>query len=337
MDLPRRTRAADVAELAGVSTATVSYVLNNTPGQKVSKATATRVRNAADQLGYVTNPAAQALARGSSNLVLLDMSDFITQSSASMAAGPILKSLRKLGYEPFMTWWPDGLEGFSREDRVVSFSRATSPLAVISVFPMPGKLQEKLRSLGVRSISSAVETPEDLVPALALPVFTQVSYLVDQGHTHVFYAASNKPSLDDLVKVRAEIGAKAAQSHRISWTELPRYTDVPELAHDIRAAMDAHPEATAIAAYNDADALTVLFALHELRVDIPGRMAVMGIDNEDFAELTHPKLTSIAFGFDTEVIDPDVFLKAIEGRGEAGFLKDYHLMAIPELHVRESA
>src|SRR5699024_11727368 len=63
MPQPRRVKAADVAREAEVSTATVSYVLNKTPGQKVSAATAERVREAARRLGYVGNGAGQTLAR----------------------------------------------------------------------------------------------------------------------------------------------------------------------------------------------------------------------------------------------------------------------------------
>src|SRR5699024_9417061 len=153
----------DVAEEAGVSTATVSYVLNETPGQKISETTANRVRNAAKRLGYVTNPAAQMLARGKSHFVVVDMSDFITPESAAHAAVPILDKVRGVGYEPFMTWWPDdGPPGFGRNDLLLRFARATSPQAIISVAPLPETLQESLRSQGVRSLSSVANSLEDL-------------------------------------------------------------------------------------------------------------------------------------------------------------------------------
>ena len=45
--------SADVARLAGVSRATVSYVLNNTAAVRISEPTRRRVREAAEELGYV--------------------------------------------------------------------------------------------------------------------------------------------------------------------------------------------------------------------------------------------------------------------------------------------
>ncbi|GAP13633.1 transcriptional regulator [Longilinea arvoryzae] len=52
----------DVAKAAGTSIATVSYVLNNS--NRVSKATAERVRRAIEELNYQPKASAQALARG---------------------------------------------------------------------------------------------------------------------------------------------------------------------------------------------------------------------------------------------------------------------------------
>ena len=58
---PRPTHA-DVARLAGVSTATVSYVLNKSEGRRISPATRDSVLEAAEQLGYRPNAAARNLA-----------------------------------------------------------------------------------------------------------------------------------------------------------------------------------------------------------------------------------------------------------------------------------
>lgn len=54
-DAPTRSvpTSADVARLAGVSRATVSYVLNNARAVRISEPTRRRVREAARELGYV--------------------------------------------------------------------------------------------------------------------------------------------------------------------------------------------------------------------------------------------------------------------------------------------
>ena len=70
----RRPTLADVARLAGTSTAVVSYVLNDGP-RAVAPQTKARVEGAIAQLGYRRNPLASALMAGRSNLVGLLVPD----------------------------------------------------------------------------------------------------------------------------------------------------------------------------------------------------------------------------------------------------------------------
>ena len=71
MSRPRRATSSDVARLAGVSRATVSYVLNGRADQSIPEATRDRVLAAAAELAYVPNAASRALRAGESRLVLL--------------------------------------------------------------------------------------------------------------------------------------------------------------------------------------------------------------------------------------------------------------------------
>lgn len=57
----RHTTLKDVAQAAGVTTATVSYVINNTPGQTISPKTRERVLEVAAELGYMPNAHARTL------------------------------------------------------------------------------------------------------------------------------------------------------------------------------------------------------------------------------------------------------------------------------------
>ena len=60
----------------GVSRATVSYVLNNTPHQMIRPVTRQRVLAAAAELGYTPPAAARALSSGRSDVVLLLLPDW---------------------------------------------------------------------------------------------------------------------------------------------------------------------------------------------------------------------------------------------------------------------
>lgn len=67
----------DVAETAGVSLTTVSYVLSGRSGgtTRISQATQDRVHSAARELGYVANRAARGMRRGRTELVAVAVAD----------------------------------------------------------------------------------------------------------------------------------------------------------------------------------------------------------------------------------------------------------------------
>ena len=68
---PARVTAAEVAERAGTSTATVSLVVNGKTAGRVSQANIDRVLAAVHELGYVVDHTASSLAKGTSNIVIL--------------------------------------------------------------------------------------------------------------------------------------------------------------------------------------------------------------------------------------------------------------------------
>ena len=57
----------DIAKECGVSSATVSYVLNDVPNQSISAETKKRILHVANMVGYVTSASARALATGKTN------------------------------------------------------------------------------------------------------------------------------------------------------------------------------------------------------------------------------------------------------------------------------
>ena len=68
MDRPTQV---DVARLAGVSRATVSYVVNDVPDSRVPDETRQRVLDAIEELGYQPDARAQALRSGSTKTIAL--------------------------------------------------------------------------------------------------------------------------------------------------------------------------------------------------------------------------------------------------------------------------
>ncbi len=103
-DTVRRRAGAtrnDVARLAGVSTAVVSYVVNGGP-RPVSEATAARVRDAIERLGYRPNTTARALALGSTKTIGLVVPDSTNPFFAEYA-WQLQRVATELGYAVLIT------------------------------------------------------------------------------------------------------------------------------------------------------------------------------------------------------------------------------------------
>ena len=71
--MDKRITSQDVADLAGVSRTTVSFVLNDVQRFSISAETRERVKQAAQELGYVPNASAQRLASNQAKAIGLIM------------------------------------------------------------------------------------------------------------------------------------------------------------------------------------------------------------------------------------------------------------------------
>lgn len=80
-------RLVDVAARAGVSLATASRVINGSRRRVPAEAIAARVRIAAEELGYVANAQAQALARSSTGLIGIVVHDIADPYFSSIVGG----------------------------------------------------------------------------------------------------------------------------------------------------------------------------------------------------------------------------------------------------------
>ena len=97
VDRITRPTHADVARLARVSTATVSYVLNKSEGRRISPRTTEAVYRAAEQLGYRPNAAARNLASGKSGVVLYVVPRVAVGEMPMQAGSRMTTELARLG------------------------------------------------------------------------------------------------------------------------------------------------------------------------------------------------------------------------------------------------
>jgi DNA-binding LacI/PurR family transcriptional regulator len=265
-------------------------VLNNTPHQVIPERTRQRVLAAAGELGYTPSAAARTLVSGRSDVVLLLLPDWpigpevgrlLEDLSAALAGhGLTFVAHPRAAGRPVAEVW-----------------KAITPAAVISFEELEDQESARLRAAGVELTvalfgggkgSRALDIPEQRAGRL------QAEHLAVAGHRHLGYAwpedervvAFAQPRLDGVRQTCADLGLPEPHV-------LPVPLDAERAAEAVGAWRGSDPAVTGVCAYNDEVALAVLSGARRRGVDVPGDLAVIGVDNTHAGRLTTPALSTV--------------------------------------------
>jgi DNA-binding LacI/PurR family transcriptional regulator len=285
----KRVTSKDVAEEAGVSRATVSYILNNTPHQSIPESTRQRVLDAAARLNYTPLASARTLRRGRSDIVLLLLPDW--------PVGPNITTMSERLAEVLV---PHGLTLVThlhlKERPLDEIWRALTPAAVIRLGHLGPDEDERLRKAEV-GVLVEVADAEESGAALAFPIQRmgrlQAEHLASTGHRRIGYAS---PADERLRTFRDNRLAGVREACADLGLDLP---DIREVKLDRDSAAGAIRQwrragVTGVCAYNDETAIALLAGAREAGVRVPADLAVIGADDHPLAKLTDPALTTVA-------------------------------------------
>lgn len=284
----------DVARLAGVSTKTVSRVLNGEP--HVRPGLRNRVAEAVSLLEYKPNPAARRLAGGRSSIIAYLYNNPTPSYIALIQEGAALRC-RELGYHLVVE--PIQLVG---AERLATIERLVSALRPDGVFVIPPlcddpELLEALAILKVPIVRIAgagslegwnIELPDATGGRMA------AEHLIGLGHRHI--AMIGAPA-SHTSAVQRSFGFRAAMAD----VGLPVYDEHCETGEfdfwsGYKAAtkiLATKVRPTAIFAANDEMALGALRAIREGGLDVPGDISLVGFDDVPASASSWPSLTTV--------------------------------------------
>ncbi len=287
-----------MARLAGTSTAVVSYVINNGP-RPVAPATRERVLAAIKQLGYRPDRVAQAMASRRTDLIGLVVPDarqpfFGEMSHAVEQAAAERGKMVLVGNSDYL------------HEREVHYLRAFLGMRVSGLI---------LVSQGLSDTAAAeIEAWDARIVLLherteALNEFAVVTddvggaqlatrHLLEHGYEYVACVGGTEftPTVGDPVTDHVEGWRRAMQEAgletegRLFKAPYNRY-DAYKVGLELLAGPDRPP---ALFCATDDQAIGILRAARELRIDVPGELAVAGFDDVKEAGLTDPPLTTVA-------------------------------------------
>ncbi|WNM28522.1 LacI family DNA-binding transcriptional regulator [Demequina capsici] len=280
-----------VAELAGVSTATVSRALAGKPS--VSAATRARVEEAAQSLGYVVSATASGLASGRTRSVGI-MMPFLNRWFFTSVMSGAHRVLTDAGYDVTLYHCEpnrlDDIHGTENDRRARLFQesllrRRVDALLLVTL-SLTATERDRLRALGKPVV--AIDRPQPGIPTFAVDNLTvarsAVTHLLDLGHRDIAYVGGVIPyDLDFQVPVLRRAGYDAAMAE----AGIPVR---PHRAHDgdftsaggfdaaMRVLTEGTTRPTAIFVASDEMAYGVLSAAAALGLRVPEDLSVIGVD-----------------------------------------------------------
>ncbi|ARX84520.1 MULTISPECIES: LacI family DNA-binding transcriptional regulator [Streptomyces] len=288
----------DVARLAGTSTAVVSYVINNGP-RPVAPATRERVLAAIKELGYRPDRVAQAMASRRTDLIGMIVPDarqpfFAEMTHAVEQAASERGKMVLVGNSDYV------------EERETHYLRAFLGMRVSGLILVSHGLTDQAAAeidawdARVVLLHERPEAIDDVAVVTDDVGGAQLAtrHLLEHGHAYVACVGgtAETPTVGDPVSDHVEGWRRAMREAglpvegRLFEAPYNRY-DAYQLALGFLSRPD---RPTAIFCSTDDQAIGILRAARELRIDVPGELAVAGFDDVKEAGLTDPPLTTVA-------------------------------------------
>ncbi|MDX3107392.1 LacI family DNA-binding transcriptional regulator [Nonomuraea angiospora] len=280
----------DVAARAGVSPATVSRFLR---GQRVRSYEA--IQAAIDELGYWPSAAAQSLKSGRTNTIGVVVPDITNPYFAAVVKG--MESVTRT--EPYRILLANSDESSEQEDDVL----ADLVRRVDGIILAPATEQDQT-PLHVRDADvPLVFVDRDLAGGERFDAVLvdnegggrqAAEHLLALGHTKVAAISGTLDTTPGRLRREGFVGTLAKAGVEVP----PEYDLVGDFkehsGYQLTLSLLSLPEPpTAIFAANNLMTLGVLKALHDMRIDIPGQISLIGFDDLDTGPLLKPPLTVI--------------------------------------------
>ncbi|WP_292696338.1 LacI family DNA-binding transcriptional regulator [Mesorhizobium sp.] len=301
-----RVTMIDIARAAGCSQATVSFVLNNSPGIKLSQQTRERVIEAARTLGY-TAPAFEALhptlpAFGGPAFEGLDgvIGFAVDQLATSPEAVVAIEGARQASWNAGNVLLVAQTLGDSvMEPRAISAltKRGISALIYMTIFTREITAPDYLYGLDIPVILLNCYTADYAFPAVVPSEIaggqSSTRHLISHGHRRIatitgepwMQAAQDRLKGYRRALATADIPFDPELVVEGDWSASAGYAATVKL-------LALRDKPTAIFCQNDRTAIGCYEALKEAGLHIPGDISVVGYDDEEIARHLFPPLTT---------------------------------------------
>jgi LacI family transcriptional regulator len=336
------TTLKDVAKLAGVSTKTVSRVVNNQG--EITTETRERVQAAIEQLGYRPNVLARSLIHQRTNTLGV-VAWGIDYFGPSRTVVGIEQQAHQLGYSLFLNLvdQPDNGDRVKVLDTLITYRVD----GILWAVPEVGNNRAWLDSIHFDQLPPIVFLSMEPRPGLAIVAVDNFSgakqatqHLIAQGRKKIgiitgpltWWEARERLAGWKAAMDEADLDASPSQVVEGEWTAAAGELGLNTLIHQVS-------DIDAVFASNDQIALGALGTAHRLGWRIPQDLAIVGFDNIPESACFWPPLTTVYQQLiDVGRIAVKTLHKMIEANRQVKALDEAAVtLVVPELIVRASS
>jgi LacI family transcriptional regulator len=285
----------DVAKLAGVSVATVSRVINNSP--KASDSSRHAVLTAMEELQYHPNANARALAQQSTEtlgLIVADVSDPFF--------GAMVKAVEQVAYRTgnFLLIG-NGYHIIDKERQAIEqlIRHRCAALVVHAQMIPEAELDALMAHIpGMVLINRILPAYASRCVALddRYGAWLATRHLIQQGHKRIAFICSNHPISDSTDRLQGYLDAMKEHGMEID-DKLIAYGEPDEVGGELAVTelLGHGRHFTAIACYNDSMAAGAMAVLGDNGIDVPEQVSLVGFDDVLISRYLRPRLTTIRY------------------------------------------
>ncbi|HOT91958.1 MAG TPA: LacI family DNA-binding transcriptional regulator [Anaerolineae bacterium] len=306
----KRPTQVDVARLAGVSTATVSYVVNGLADGRVpiSEETRQRVLKAIEELGYEPDARAQALRSGTMQTVGLILPNIHNPHFWQTADG-VEQELRAAGYHMLLS--SADLESDHGKEIFKEMSRRTDGVILMSAFIFQSEEAQKILNQLLKRRFPIVKIGEHatidcVVSNYEAATREAMAYLLSLRHRRIGLIYGVRPPWENSEQNNPEVNAAGGLDRLLPYQEYLQKAGLPvdsELIVTCGTMIEDGYQAalqllklpkrpTALLAINDLLAIGALRAANDLGLHVPTDLSVIGYDDIPLASYLTPRLTT---------------------------------------------
>lgn len=296
----KRVTSLDVARRAGVSRTTVSFVLNNVEGMQISEETRKRVLQAARDLGYVPDAAAQALASGRTKTIGLLLARRQHVIASDMFLTQVMEALVHEINQHGMRLMLEVVEDYENRESYFKLVRSNSIDGVL--YSGPRFNDAALRTLIEQGVPTVLMGTLKGTEYFYVDVdnraaaYRAVQYLLELGHTEIGCISNAEPSYAAAADRLQGYEDALADAGIAVDAECIRYGDFDSESgyREMKKLLEMRPNITAAFVASDVVAFGAMAAAYERGLRIPDDLSIIGFDDVPVSRFLKPGLTTVS-------------------------------------------